>query len=302
MKYPNFFIVGTSRAGTTFLYEILRRVPGIYMPHIKEPTYFARNVVAVRKKAKERYFTQQEYLSLFKTNGEKVIGEASTAYLFDPSSPSAIKEHISDAKIIISLRNPIERAYSEYLLIKKQTGLTLSFEECLKKELTYLELLTDNFELFYSRVPVPAIAKSLYYKNVNRYLELFDDVYILIFEEWIKEPTKHLNLLLEFLGIDIDEEQLNSLVYNVKTYNSSTNNTFILYLVSSKIITNLYYNLPPSLQSSIRNIYNTLLELNIGKKEQKERMSETTRSFLRDIFSEDIKKTEGLINRKLPWL
>lgn len=304
MEYPNFFIVGAARAGTTFLYEILRRVPGIYMPHIKEPTYFAPNIVEVHKKAKKYYFTQQEYLSLFKTDGAKVIGEASTAYLFDPLSPSTIKEHIPDAKIIISLRNPIERAYSEYLLITKQTDLKLSFEECLKKELAYFELLKNNFALFYSSVPVPAIAKSLYYENVKRYLELFDQVYILIFEEWSKEPTKYLNPLLEFLCIDIDEDLLNSLIYNSKIYNSSVNNKFILYLTSSKIISNLYHNLPIPLQHSINNTYKTLLALmNINQKsKQKERVSETTWSFLQDIFSEDIKKLEILINRKLPWL
>ena len=109
--WPNFFIVGAAKAGTTSLYQYLKQIPGIYMSPVKEPHYFSRRVIPddhhyrpIRDKEK--------YLSLFKkVNNEKVVGEASPTYLRDPEAPRLIHQVSPNARILISLRDPIERPF-----------------------------------------------------------------------------------------------------------------------------------------------------------------------------------------------
>ena len=109
MKFPNFFIAGAAKSGTTSLWRYLLQHPDIFMPSdimYKEPAYFS-DIKGMKD--------LNEYLSLFKNvTTEKMIGEASAAYLTSPESPERIREVVPDAKFIIMLRNPIDRAYSLY--------------------------------------------------------------------------------------------------------------------------------------------------------------------------------------------
>jgi len=114
-RWPNFFLVGAPRCGTTSLYEYLRLTKGIYMSPTKEPNYFSAETIPdnfrfppIRDKKK--------YLDLFaKANKEKAIGESTVTYLQDPRAPCLIHEVVPEAKIIIMLREPIQRTFSHYL-------------------------------------------------------------------------------------------------------------------------------------------------------------------------------------------
>ena len=114
--WPNFFIVGAPRSGTTSLYEYLKEVPEVFMSPVKEPNFFnlsVENDLFLSKPIREK----KKYLDLFKNvKDEKAIGEASPTYLWDPKTPKLIHEIIPDAKIIISLRDPVERTFSHYLM------------------------------------------------------------------------------------------------------------------------------------------------------------------------------------------
>ena len=108
---PNFFIVGAAKSGTTSLAEYLKQHPEIFMSEFKEPHYFLPEGAM----ASNYYGTWDNYMSLFKdVRNEKAIGEASTGYLYYPESARMIINRIPDAKIIISLRNPVEMAFSLY--------------------------------------------------------------------------------------------------------------------------------------------------------------------------------------------
>lgn len=299
MKYPNFFIVGAARSGTTLLYDLLKDIPQIYMSPVKEPSYFAINISQVHKNCGKYYYTKEKYLSLFKEAKDKIVGEASTVYMFDPASPIAIKQSVPDAKIIISIRNPIERAYSEYLFIKQQTGLKLSFEECLNIEMRNLELYNNDFRKFYSIVPVPAITKSKYYTIIKKYIELFGtyNVHILIFEEWISDPLASINRLLNFLGIHSTIKTVIPLPYNSSS--NSKVRSLILRASSNNKLCNLYNILPNPMKKTVKKIYKAAL-LQFGKGNKPE-LSDSTRKFLSEIFEYDIKQLEILLGRKLPW-
>src|SRR4051794_4060836 len=112
---PNFFIVGTPKAGTTSLYHYLEEHHDIYMAPIKETNFFSYHEI----KSQGLFYNEEHISSLnqyqeqFKSvKNEKAVGEASVSYLYYPSVPLKIKEFNPKAKIIIVLRNPIDRGFS----------------------------------------------------------------------------------------------------------------------------------------------------------------------------------------------
>ena len=129
-RSPNFFIVGAARSGTTSMWEYLKQHPDIFMPEgfaYKEPSYFC-NLYG--------YNDFNLYLELFAgVKEEKAVGEASTPYLTSPESAAWIREVYPAAKIIILLRNPVDRAYSMYnWMIKEGYEGVYPFEEALDVE------------------------------------------------------------------------------------------------------------------------------------------------------------------------
>ena len=129
---PNFFIVGAPKAGTTSLYKYLESHPDIFMSALKETNYFSFTEIEEQK----LYYREKgvsdwnSYLSLFENaSGKKAIGEASVSYLFYPKTARAIKEKFSDARIIIMLRNPAERALSHYFMDYKMGYVKRKFSE-----------------------------------------------------------------------------------------------------------------------------------------------------------------------------
>ena len=155
--WPNFFIVGAARAGTTSLYTYLKNTPGVYMSEHKEPHYFIDNM-------KAGYYDESKYLQLFKNvKNEKAIGEASVDYLIDPSSAKCIHDKIPDAKIIILLRDPVERAFSSYLTYATRTKKDLSSHEI------FLETFGTEYGLKYDKKWL--LGRGLYSSQVKKYLK-----------------------------------------------------------------------------------------------------------------------------------
>ena len=110
MNKPNLFIVGAAKAGTTTLYSYLEKHTQVYMPKdelYKEPAFFS---------TKGEKMGYEKYIDIFKssTDRHKYIGESSTAYLTDSSSAQNLYDYNQGSKIIIILRNPVNRAYSLY--------------------------------------------------------------------------------------------------------------------------------------------------------------------------------------------
>jgi len=84
--WPNLFIVGAQKAGTTSLYEYLKEIPGVFMSPIKEPHFFSH--ASIKNPWQTPINNEKDYLNLFKNvKDEKIIGEASPTYLSDPNTP-----------------------------------------------------------------------------------------------------------------------------------------------------------------------------------------------------------------------
>ncbi|MGR3310384.1 MAG: sulfotransferase family protein, partial [Candidatus Brocadiales bacterium] len=173
IKLPNFLIVGASRSGTTSLYNYLKQHPEVYMSPVKEPrfvigqqsTKFSYKGIGDEKSEKGVIKTIDEYKKLFENvRDEKAIGEASVINLyFYEDAIKLIKKYLGDAKIIIILRNPVERAFSQYLRLRREYRESLSFEDGLKME---EKRLKDGWlpGWHYTR-------RGFYYNSVKAYME-----------------------------------------------------------------------------------------------------------------------------------
>jgi len=271
--WPNFFIVGASKSGTTSLYEYLDKIPGIYMSRLKEPHYFHRSSFKLIARS---ISDKSEYLKLFKlATKEKAIGEASTSYLQDPESASLIHEEVPDARIIIILRDPCQRIFSGYLMFKSGGIEKRSFHQ----------LITQNPEFLES---------GLYYSQVKQYLDIFGpkQVKVLIFEEFIKDPKTAIKEILEFLHVDSELPEIFEKIYNPYTV---TRGKIPQKILASKTISRISDQLlPKSLKWKMK-------ESILVKKVKKPDLKKEDSLILEKYYRNDVRKLQNLLKRKLPW-
>jgi hypothetical protein len=194
---PNFLIVGAARAGTTSLWHWLRQHPHVFMSRDKEPAYFVQNGF--------RAMTKDKYLSMFAAGqGKPCIGEASTGYLPAAESPPWIHEVLGPVKIIIILRNPIERAFSMYCFMAMM-GLEPieTFEEALDQESRRMASLQFRQNCFMIPRDYQYFHVGLYFDQTMRYINTFgaDRVKILLFDDLKNDPSGFCAGVCQFLGI-----------------------------------------------------------------------------------------------------
>ncbi len=195
---PSFFIIGVMKGGTTSLFEYLGQHPEIELPREKEIMYFSRHY---RRSI-------NFYRSFFqKAQPNKITGEASTIYFLNPHVPARIKKDFPNAKIILLLRDPIKRAYSNYNMIKAvDPGKT--FEEALELDKKRCDPLESKFLTSLYNPPVTYEAfnylkKGLYYEQLSEWLKYYsiDDLLILKSEDFYKNTNAELKKVYQYLGI-----------------------------------------------------------------------------------------------------
>jgi hypothetical protein len=193
-RFPNFFIVGAPKAGTTTLYRYLERHPQVFMSSIKEPSYFAHTDIL----AQQLYYKiepvsdWEEYLELFSTaNGATAIGEASVSYLFYPDAAKKLHNAFPAARIVILLRDPVERAWSHYLMDYKLNLVTKSFDEIISG---------NRNSLYYQQY----VKLGLYAKQVEMYLNLFgkEQVFIGLHDELKRDYDGLVKKVCSFLNVE----------------------------------------------------------------------------------------------------
>jgi len=282
-KWPNFFIVGVPKGGTTSLHEYLNRVPGIFMSKIKEPNYFSPTLMPDKLPYKPIRDTKK-YLDLFnKSINEKIIGESSTFYLYDPDAPKLIHEKIPNARILISLRDPVNRLYSHYQLIRKNRFTDNSFHD---------QVLHEMHDEIDPGEPHMRLQDGKHSICVKRYLDIFgpNQVKIIIFEEWIKNPKKTLQEILEFLEINQRLENFQADVYNPYTINRWKN--LPIFLRNDFVMRVTKY-IPEPIKLSIKKLF--------MKKEINPKIEEIDRDLLIKFYQDDVEKLKKILARDLPW-
>ena len=210
-KSPNFLIIGAARSGTTTLYNCLKKHPLIYLPKNKrpEPHFFLKNKEF--KKGYEYYIGKY----FFNSSLNQIKGEASTSYLFQKYVPSRIYKYIPNCKFIIMLRNPVERAISNYLFTYNNGIETLDFDKAIRNENKRIKNPKNIFEKEVQ--PFAYLKRGLYYNQISNYLKYFKrkQFHFIIFDNFILNPNRELKAVLEFLNLNQIRFQ------NIRRFNKS---------------------------------------------------------------------------------
>jgi len=198
LRKPDFFILGAAKSGTTSLWHCLRQHPQIFMPAVKEPTLFCDDFHVVDNVA--------DYLELFRDGaGRARAGEASHAYLTCPRTAPVLKAFFPEARLIIIMRNPADRAHSLWRhMVDHGYEWVTPFERALVEEERRFAAGRVRggegqylWNFFYYR-------SGLYGEQIERYLRWFDrDRFLfLTLDQWQADAVEVLGRIWRFLGVD----------------------------------------------------------------------------------------------------
>jgi len=196
---PNFLIIGALKSGTNSLYHYIQFHPQVFMCPIKEPSFFAyegQKVTDTRWTRTSVITRFEDYLALFEgAKGNIAIGEASPMYLVTPQAPGRIKHYIPEVRLIAILRNPVDRAYSQWQMeIRNGTETINDFAKALQVRKT----MPDG------TVRQRFVYGGKYYSLLKRYYDLFDSsqICVLLFDQLCSDPNGLLQKVYHFLNID----------------------------------------------------------------------------------------------------
>ena len=294
MILPNFLIIGAAKAGTTALHNYLQQHPQIYLTPDKETNFFAFEGININfqgigdEALKEFSITdlatyQKQFIGV--TN-ESAIGEACPLYLYHAEAAKKIHHYIPDCRLIIILRNPIDRAYANYLHLIRDNRETLqNFDRALAAESQRIE---NNWEWFWHFTQV-----GYYTKQIQRYYDLFDrnKIAIYLYEDFVDSPIYLLQNIFKFVGVD------NDFVPDLSIRPNKSGKP------KSKLLNQLLMK-PNPIKTILKPLFPAAIRQKIQHRNlEKPQMSITTKQKLTQLFREDIIACQELIQQDLSsWL
>ena len=281
----DFLVVGAAKSGTTTLFETLSKHPRIFIPQGKECHYFSCTLGKFAgpgpQYANNAIRTLEEYRGLFKkAKSDQLCGDISPDYLYyyQNAIPKILEEKNAQIPIIIVLRNPIDRAYSSYLNHVRDGWEKLSFEDALDAE---EERRAANWAWGWF-----CIAGGLYAEQVKAYMDNFERVLVLLFEEDIV-TGQATNKILDFLNL----ESLTQSLTNVHANRSGYPKNRLLHRMTMRVlmdelivrkVKNVIKMTP--LYPGAKRIYRKIREINLKKVD----MAPQTRQMLKEKFQDDV--------------
>ena len=201
----DFFVVGAARCGTTSLYNYLKDHPQIFLPKVKEPNFFSKVSSAVEEDYElpeegtsyhMKIITSDEvYQGLYsEATSVQLKGDISPSYLSNVETADRVHSHNPDARIIMSLRNPVARAFSHYEMnVASGYDTNETFEAALNAKQLDVWSGGNKYEEW-----------SRYFDKVKSYYEVFDadQILVLVFEQWVAQPEKAVETICDFLKLD----------------------------------------------------------------------------------------------------
>lgn len=175
-RLPNFLYVGPDKAGSSWLHETLMKHPDVYLTPAKDLYFF------------DRYFERGVgwYADQFRgARDETIVGEVCQDYLFHPEAAQRIHATLGEVRIMVCLRDPVERAWSSYLYMRKHGLGPDTFGEALRSRPELLE-------------------HGRYATGLGRFLERFprEAVHVALFDDLVADPQRFLDRVTDFLGTD----------------------------------------------------------------------------------------------------
>jgi len=290
-EWPNFFIVGAAKAGTSSLYHGLRQHPDIFMSYPKEPHHFTQvNPPHDLRWHFEGHLEPERYLRLFEgSQGFPAIGEASTSYLCHPLVAQRIRQQVPEARIVISLRDPVERAYSHYLMHVREGIQNLGFYDALLED---MERTDEAWAISHFYVD-----KGRYASQVRRYLEVFgkERVKVVLFDDLKRDPGATVREVVRFLGLDPAAVATTDAAQVRNPYRASRGR-WAEFLVGNKFSRMLGETIVP------RSLGSFIYEHFLLKRADKPPMEPRAQELLLEIYEPEIEALEKILGRDLPEL
>lgn len=291
-RVPDFIIVGAMKSATTSLWSVLRKHPQIFMPALKEPHFFSspEYLDSINLYHRNRLKSQipqdlESYSSLFSpAQPQQLCGEASASYFLMPQiSIPRILGHVGDIKIIVVLRNPYERSWSEFQALHKHSIVQ-------HPEKVFLTAL-KNAQTHSDQTLPQWIDQSLYYARVVAFKENFSSVHVLLLDDLQRSPENFFSSLYNFLNITPQLSSNEILHYNRGAGFLKIGPTF--YTVLRRLQDS-------PLKPILDNTISAALRWDIHKAiRQRTALPISVKEMLRPIIEPDIRKLETLLHRDL---
>lgn len=293
---PSFFIIGAMRSGTTSFYRYLAEHPKIFMCKYKEPAYYSQfpgsknanglwSIYGDIPEVEKLNLTKEEYTNLFKeSKKDQKVGEASVQYLLDPLSAERIKSEVPNAKILVILRDPVERAFSHYLG-SDERNIKKSFRDVINSDLKTADIEKPNIKNI--------LVWGLYSKQLERYFKVFgkENVKVFIYEEiFPRKINQTIKEILDYLKIDGPIHNFSEKKY--QSYYTPRGQVIIKNSLVKKIAKKI---LP---KKYLEKIYEKIRE----KDDVKPSILKDDRKVLEEFFKDDIDNLEKILGKKIPWL
>jgi Sulfotransferase family len=288
MTLPTFIVIGVAKAGTTSFYRYFDQHPDVFMYPEKGTNYFGYEDARDWKWADEgeppllRHFrvaTFEEYEAAFAGSAEeRAVGEVSPQYFRSPTAAERMHDRLPEVQVIVSLRNPAERAFSGYLMRIRRGEPVKNPAEDLSADSSH-------------------VREGFYYRRMKRYFDVFprEQIKVLLFDDFRRDPAQVMKELFSFIGVDPGFRP------DTESRHNPAN------VPRSRIVNRLLYQ--PAMIRTAKAVlperfYGTAKRVREVNLEEPPKMSPELRSRLLDLYREDILSLEELVHKDLStaWL
>lgn len=307
-RKPDFFLVGAPKCGTTSIYDYFDAHPHLYVPPVKEPNYFANDIDPSGFRSEYRssltnenvYFSSEKlevvhqlfvqneeyYHRLYKKNKSNALaGDCSPTYLHSSSAAKAIKEFNVNAKILVALRNPVDRLHSHYNMAVQMGLEAQPFLEALRADMQKKQKGVGVSEMYFEG--------GLYADSITRFLKLFgeEQVAFVFLEDWVKNSQEVQQKICQFLNVPIFADFKNEGSNVGKAVRNPALHQKIMQSPLKEKVMNF---MPDKIKGGMKKLY---------YQKKKTGLSADDRMKVLNLYRDDILRTSELVKRDLSnWL
>lgn len=220
-NFPDYIIIGAAKCGTTSLCNYLNIHPDIKITQPKELDFFGREGIESRL---------DDYCEYFKDKNDSLVGEGSVSYmLYSELAATQIKKYAPNVKLIAMLRNPADRFYSDF-------WFNINRGVIVYKKGMFEGVINNTMKVPYSPIHKMSyrdslISKGMYVDHLKHYYKHFDkeQIKVIFFEDFIKDSTKVLNSVFDFLGVPANDIEAPSKIHNKTLYPGKFNSVYVAW-------------------------------------------------------------------------
>ena len=297
LRLPDFLVIGAFKSGTTSLMSYLSQHPDVMVPWLQEPNFFGAEefsltldgVKGARRDAagvygRRRTNTLAQYSNLFAdVPGHCVVGESSPQYMTHPAACERIRSLVPDCKLVAILRNPIDRAFSDYSMLVRDGIEKDPFAEVIHRPRSIKPM--GHY-----------VETGMYGKQLQPFFEAFsaDQLKVYLHDDLRADPHEVLRSLFSWLGVDPSFEPNVSEMMNPS--GTPTNSLVAAAYIARR-------RLQPYLKPIVPRGVQRRLDVHLERGLQKDVITPEVRRELADMFADDVELLSKLIDRDLShWL